>query len=76
MDDYTRPERSAEFARARRIRARVLAAGGCAMCLHRVQGWGLSACSRPNRRFPMCMKDRASPAFELDESTVEGGEHG
>lgn len=71
MSDLTRPERYAEIGKARRTLAQVMRRGGCAMCLHRVSGWGLVACSRQGRTFPLCMKDRRTPGFELDETTVD-----
>ncbi|MDE2427002.1 MAG: hypothetical protein KGO96_13975 [Elusimicrobia bacterium] len=70
-DAYTRPELATERAIARRLRAKVTAAGGCAYCLHAVHGWGRSACDAPNRTFPRCL---ATPGakFEPDYDRLRG----
>lgn len=68
----TRPERAAERELARRARVKVVAAGGCPYCLHRLTNWG--GC-RQGRTFPACMK---SPGveFEPDHEKLQGESHG
>lgn len=74
-DDLTRPERSAQFAEARRHLRHVIERGGCPFCIHRdptVIGWGRAVCqAAPKRAFPLCLKDGATPAFEVDETTLQ-----
>lgn len=72
----TRPELATERQLARRLRAKVTAAGGCAYCLHAVHGWGVSACSTAGRTFPLCLKDKASPQFEPDHALLKGASDG
>ena len=70
MIAYTRPERAAEVSAARRVRAKVMRCGGCAMCVHRVEGWGRAACGlEPARRFPECVRDDGT-GFTLDIERV------
>ena len=71
----TRPENFAERGERRRIVAKVTAAGGCAYCLNRdtsVLAWGRSVCTKTGRAFPLCLHDKAKPAFELDEQQLKG----
>ena len=71
----TRPERSAQLAQALRYRREIFERGGCPFCIHRdaaVMGWGRAVCkSNHARAFPLCMKDGAAPAFDLDPTTLE-----
>lgn len=69
-EGYTRPERAAEIAVARRILVRVNRCQGCPMCLHRVEVWGMAACGlEPAKRFPECVRD-ARTGFTLDTARV------
>ena len=69
-DGYTRPERAAEFALARRLLAKIHARRGCPLCVHRVEGWGRSACGlEPAKAFPGCMQD-GERGFTLDSTGV------
>lgn len=71
LGDLTRPETCAERAKLRRLRAKVVQAGGCPFCVHRgAEGWGRAVCSREGRAFPLCLHDKASPAFEPDEDRL------
>jgi hypothetical protein len=74
-DVLTRPERAAERALARRLRLKVVAAGGCEYCRHAVHGWGISACSAADRTFPRCMKT-PGVEFEPDHEKLQGDSHG
>ncbi|MGN6094237.1 MAG: hypothetical protein ACTHOL_17950 [Luteibacter jiangsuensis] len=65
---YTTPELSAERRICRRLLAQVCR-DPCGHCIHRVTGWGRSAC-KANRTFPMCTKQRTGPSFEPDHSTL------
>lgn len=73
-DALTRPERFAQRSEARRYMREIFDRGGCAFCQHRdkaVLGWGRSVCrANPARSFPLCIKDGAAPAFELDRDTL------
>lgn len=73
-EDYTSPERCAEVTAAKRQRAAMLRKGACFFCKHRVQGFGLAACSTFGRTFPLCAADGLSPAFELDPTTMDAME--
>lgn len=79
-DSLTRPEKAAAFGHARNFVKRELMAGrACALCTHRSKHtyWDLHRCAlKPERTFPLCMKDGRQPAFELDESQVKGKIHG
>lgn len=70
-DPYTRPERSTEIGLARRLRVKVVAAGGCKYCVHAVHGWNRSACDTPGRTFPLCMKTPGL-GFEPDYDRLKG----
>lgn len=74
-DELTRPERFAQLGEARRYRREIFEKGGCAFCKHRDHGvllWGRSVCqANPTRAFPLCMKDGAKPAFDLDPTTLQ-----
>jgi hypothetical protein len=70
-DVLTPPEHSTERALAKRLRAKVTAAGGCAYCTHRVEGWGRAACSTTGRTFPLCMKTPGTE-FEPDHQRLTG----
>lgn len=66
---HTRPEMAAE----RRICARILRQvrhDPCAHCIHRVDGWGRSACMAC-RTYPACTEQATGPSFELDRSTLK-----
>lgn len=79
-DALTRPEKAAAFNHARTFVKRELAKGNaCALCIHRslTTYWDRHLCAlNKARSFPLCMKDRRAPSFELDESTVKGKIHG
>lgn len=70
MDAMTRPETYAARGQARTVRQQVYARGGCAMCVHRLEGWGLTACETLGRTFPRCIRTPGLQ-FDLDQSTVE-----
>lgn len=71
LGDLTRPENFAERGERRRIVAKITQAGGCPYCIHRgAEGWGRAVCSTPGRAFPLCLHDKAKPAFEMDEEQV------
>lgn len=67
----TPPEQQAERAIAKRLRAKVTAAGGCVYCSHRVEGWGRAACDTPGRVFPRCLHT-AGRKFEPDYEKLKG----
>lgn len=73
-DDYTSPEISTERGLARRQVAKVTAAGGCAYCLHRVEGWNRVACDQPHRTFPRCISTPGL-GFEPDHQKLQGEYH-
>ena len=66
---YTDPEMSVERRRAGIIRARILR-DPCAHCIHRVDGWGKSACMAC-RTYPACTEQATGPSFELDRETLK-----
>lgn len=68
---YTQPERSTEVALAKRLRAKVTAAGGCAYCIHAVHGWDRSACDTIGRVFPRCLSTPGTK-FEPDYDRLKG----
>ncbi len=75
LGDLSRPENCAELAQRRRIKALLIERGGCAFCQHRdpsVLAWGRSVCTKTGRAFPLCLHDKAKPAFELDEQQLKG----
>ncbi|WP_426269173.1 hypothetical protein ACN9MB_13180 [Dyella kyungheensis] len=77
-DHLTGPERQAERAQAKRIRAQIYAVGGCGLCIHRdrsVQGWGRSICQIPGRIFPRCMHTQGKQ-FQLDHEQLKGKSNG
>lgn len=65
---YSAPERATERQMAKRLRAKVLRAGGCAYCLNRIEGWGLTACGI-DTTFPRCMQQ---DKFQLDHDKLKG----
>lgn len=70
-EELTRPENFTERRERLRIAAKVTQAGGCPYCLHRgIEGWGRAVCSKAGRAFPLCLHDKAKPAFEMDEDQV------
>lgn len=74
-DLLTRPEGYVEKRDRRRVLALLVRDGGCAHCVHRDHLWGRAVCPRDAARmFPRCMNDQKTPAFELDETTIKGGE--
>lgn len=71
---YSRPERSAEFAIARRHLSRMLREGTvCNHCVHRDPAslFGKHPCEQSGRSFPLCTKT-SGPQFEPDHSTLRG----
>lgn len=71
MPDLSPPEHLADRRDRKRIVAQVVQAGGCGACLNRIEAWGRTICSgHAGRAFPLCLKDQAKPAFELDEETL------
>lgn len=72
-DVLTRPERATDRAIAKRLRAKVTAAGGCRYCLHRLTNWG--GC-QASRTFPMCVKERDGAQFEPDRQKLQGDTDG
>jgi hypothetical protein len=71
-DQYSRPERAAELAIARRHRAEIYR-DPCAHCLKRANGtvFGLGFCKDASRTFPRCLSTPGLQ-FELDHSTLRG----
>lgn len=70
MTVYTKPERIAERALCRRLRAEILR-DPCGHCRHRQQVFDKAICSGPvGRTIWACLRDDRSPSFELDETTV------
>jgi hypothetical protein len=67
----TSPERATERELAKRLRIKVTQAGGCKYCIHRVEGWGLYACSAEGRSFPLCLKTPGT-SFEPDHDKLRG----
>lgn len=76
IEGLTRPENGAELRERRRIAAKIAQAGGCSMCLNRdpkVLAWGRSVCKANEKRsYPLCLKDRQQPQFQLDEKQLKG----
>lgn len=70
-DPYTKPELCAERAIAKRMRAKVTAAGGCKYCIHAVHGWKTSACDTFGRVFPRCLSTPGTK-FEPDYDRLKG----
>jgi hypothetical protein len=71
MDEtHTRPERSAEFAIARRHLAEIYR-DPCAHCMNREVVLGKSICSIFGRTFPRCNSTHGLQ-FDLDHSTLLG----
>lgn len=73
MTLYTGPERATERQLAKRKLAKILRAGGCAVCKHAVHGFGRSACDSLGRVFPRCMHTPGKQ-FELDEAKLKGAQ--
>ena len=71
MTLYTGPERATERQMAKRTMAKILKAGGCAVCKHAVHGFGLAACDSLGRVFPRCMSTPGKQ-FELDDAKLKG----
>ena len=69
-DALTRPEIYTARGQPRSVRQQVYARRGCPMCVHRLEGWGLTACEAAARTFPRCLHTPGLQ-FELDPSTVE-----
>ena len=69
-DQHTRPERSAEFAIARRHLADVYR-DPCAHCLHRQVAFDKATCPTFGRTFPRCTSTPGLQ-FEIDHSTLRG----
>lgn len=77
-DGYTRPERHAERANARRIRKRMQAVtereGLCCICMHRDREqklWGRSVCRiGEQRQHPACDRDGKGLRFAFDAETL------
>ena len=70
-EPLTLPEHATERAIAKRLRAKVTAAGGCAYCLHAVHGWRRSACDTTGRTFPGCLSTPGTH-FEPDHEKFKG----
>lgn len=75
-DMLTRPERSCSRAQTKRVRAAVVAEGGCCYCTRRTAlfaGVGrVAACGLdPPRAFPVCVLAR--DGFDFDESAFLEG---
>lgn len=69
-EPYSRPERSAEFAIARRHLAEVYR-DPCAHCTHREVVLGKAICPTFGRTFPRCLSTPGLQ-FDLDHSTLRG----
>lgn len=72
-DAYTPPERACERAKARIVAAEIHRRGGCGMCLNRdrnTAGWGMGICIIASRSFPLCLKDKLHPSFEIDHAEI------
>lgn len=67
----TLPELATERSLAKRLRAKVTAAGGCRYCIHAVHGWGKSACDTQGRIFPRCLHT-SGVQFEPDYERLKG----
>jgi len=70
MTLYTGPERATERRLAKRKLAKILRAGGCAVCKNAVHGFGLVACDSLGRVFPRCMSTPGL-SFELDQQKLD-----
>lgn len=71
MTLYTGPERATERQMAKRTMAKILRAGGCAVCKNAVHGFGRSACDSLGRVFPRCLSTPGKQ-FDLDEDKLKG----
>lgn len=70
MIDYTAPEANTERRICGRIRAQILK-DACAVCTHRVEGWGKSACTLVGRTYPACGSDGRSLRFNPDHAAID-----
>lgn len=70
MSHYTSPEANTERRICGRIRARILK-DACAVCVHRVQGWGKSACTLVGRTYPACGSDGRALRFTPDHTAID-----
>jgi hypothetical protein len=76
VEGYTNPERSAELAKARRLKKRMDAkrakCGTCCICVHRETTFGEFHCrNKPDRRHPQCETDCRGPRFTFDDSVLK-----
>lgn len=71
MGELSRPEMFAERVGCAELAAKVRAAGGCAYCVHRVEGWNRVACDQPHRTFPRCLLVPGL-SFEPDHVKLQG----
>jgi len=71
MTLYTGPERATERQMAKRTMAKILRAGGCAVCKNAVHGFNLSPCDTLGRVFPRCLSTPGKQ-FELDDAKLKG----
>lgn len=71
MSEHTRPERFAELANARRVRAEVYA-DPCAHCIHRETAFDKATCPTFGRTFPRCLSTPGLQ-FDLDHATLNRG---
>jgi hypothetical protein len=69
-DPYSRPERSAELAIARRHLAEVYR-DPCAHCANREMAFGKAICPTFGRSFPLCTRTPGLQ-LEIDHSTLRG----
>lgn len=69
-EPYSRPERAAEFAIARRHLAKVYA-DPCGHCMHRETAFGKAICPTFGRTFPLCTKTPGLQ-FDVDHETLRG----
>ncbi len=69
---YTSPERCCEVTKAKRVRELMLAKGLCHFCRHRVEGFGLAACSREGLMPAVCAKRGVGDGlrFDMDHDKV------
>jgi hypothetical protein len=74
MTEHTRPERSAEFAIARRHLAKVYR-DPCGHCTHRETILGHSICPTFGRTFPRCL-NTPGLQFDPDHETLRGNDDG
>lgn len=73
---YSRPEKAAEVAAARRMKKRMDAdrrkLGNCCICIHREVTWDRPHCrNKPDRAQGMCEQDKKAPSFQFDDQTLE-----